>query len=907
MALFVATCTLDSGVVSNSGSQLERIFVGTTSPDCIGNNPWIRLHFSAVTLSGSPGVDGSYLVLISPPPNGDGAQQTLDAVSVAQWRNTSAYFRGNTVQVELWAYPGTGSNRITVDQVAGAVPLSVACFLNSNALCDGNDDRVPTADPRNARFRHPSKCPPPASVEHHEQICSAFLIDNGSNWLLSAGHCCQKASTYISCPFGPIVEFGVPLSTVEGWPLPAPPQNQFPVDWSSHHREIHGSSSPGQDWCFFGVYKNSNTHLTPAQSRGATYRVPTTIPSGDDSSLRVTGHGNDYDNLTTCLAQQTATGPYVALDGSIVHFAVDAQNSSSGGPVESVCGKAYAIVNDGLCGTTGANVGTALTYAPLVDALTPNIIDGGTKEPLGVAADCNGNGIKDWCDVSCGATPCTPPNCGASAADNCNNNLIPDACEPNVDCNGNGARDLCEVGSPAAPDCNTNGVPDGCDLVSGFSADCNCNGVPDDCDICVATMVDANNNWVADQCEGKPVAVAPQPSARKSRSLSLANTNSGSTAIRVKLIDLENPVPPNNNPVGPCCPPGNFIAFDTALNSACAGGENLAYRCTSGADCPGGTCPAAVGCTAEAAQTPGGVGGCMRWVGPPLGYLESNDNPGLGNYKAARLQCAPHYEDWISEGLFHVIGAEIVPSSTYEVQVFGSSCMGAEATCANVSCPLTMTTARAGDVAAPFQGPPPLDCPNALDVTAAINKFRNVGSPFPTKAVFQVQPNFPDPNADTNAIDIVTVVDNCRGFGYTYSGPCKCPAFVTCNQIACSGDGNCKLCDGGPHHGVSCGDNCECCSGPCSESSPCTDVPAPVCRPGTCVKTCTSGPRTGQPCNNNLNCGSCIDGPPTGPGAKGIPCDANADCASANCGVGVCPTGATPGFCRDTCGRCTTP
>jgi hypothetical protein len=354
----------------------------------------------------------------------------------------------------------------------------------------------------------------------------------------------------------------------------------------------------------------------------------------------------------------------------------------------------------------------------------------------------------------------------------------------------------------------------------------------------------------------------------------VATAGPTASAIKVTMVNLEDPVPPNNNPAGPCCPPGNFIGFDTAANAVCtAGSESAAYRCTSPSDCllPS-TCPAAVACSE--ASGPNAQGSCARWVGPPLAYLESNDNPGLGNYRVSRLQCAPYYHDWSAEpngGLLNVLGAEIVPSSSYQLQAYGSTCKGAENGCTNVSPAVTMTTRRAGDIATPFQAPgPPLTQPNAVDVANAVNKFRNlVGSP--PKVVSQVQPNFPDPNSDINAIDIVTVVDNQRGFGYTYSGPCVCPSSVPCNTTACAG------------------------------ASACTGLYGAG---ATCIKTCSSGPRTGQPCNNNLNCGACIGGPPTGNGAAGIPCDANADCASNNCGLGVCPTSATPGFCRDRCGRC---
>jgi subtilisin family serine protease len=356
-------------------------------------------------------------------------------------------------------------------------------------------------------------------------------------------------------------------------------------------------------------------------------------------------------------------------------------------------------------------------------------------------------------------------------------------------------------------------------------------------------------------------AVVPDPSL-KTRTISFSNPNVGSTAILVRLIDLEKPNPPNNNPAGPCCPPGNFTTFDTNANSVCTGtpcavfppdtpsgcSESAGYRCTSDADCPNGSCAPAVGCAAV-----GEGNGCARWVAPPFGYLESNDNPGIGNYRAARLQCEPSCYAWHTEAAVHVTGAEIVPSSTYEVVVV--PCVDDVPDETAASCALTMTTRRAGDIATPFQGDPPLTQPNAVDVANAVHKFRNLAGS-PPKVIAQIQPNAPEPNSDFNAIDIVTVVDNVRGFGYTYSGPCVCPSTVPCNAKACLGAGQCT-----GDYGAG----------------------------ATCVKTCDSGPRAGQPCNNDLNCGSCIGGPATGNGAAGIPCDANSDCASGKSGLDAGP------------------
>jgi len=62
--------------------------------------------------------------------------------------------------------------------------------------------------------------------------------------------------------------------------------------------------------------------------------------------------------------------------------------------------------------------------------------------------DCNENGLRDECDIDCGALggTCDWPGCGES------------------------------------PDCQPNVVPDECDLADGTSEDVNSNGIPDECE-----------------------------------------------------------------------------------------------------------------------------------------------------------------------------------------------------------------------------------------------------------------------------------------------------------------------------------------------------------------------------------------------------------------------------------------
>jgi hypothetical protein len=464
----------------------------------------------------------------------------------------------------------------------------------------------------------------------------------------------------------------------------------------------------------------------------------------------------------------------------------------------------------------------------VVDCNT-NTIDDRCDIASGGSGDCNVNGVPDECDTDTGL---------GGTSEDCDGNDVPDECQ--ADCQPNGLADECDIAGPSddctgnsipdecEPDCQPNGMADSCEAAACGGApgcaDCNGNAALDECDIAAGSSTDVNGNGVPDECD--PVPPEPMTPA-KARSLSVtvppgATAGPAPAALRVTMLDLQNPVPPN----APCCQPPSYAGFEA------------------------GSC-----------EDPAG---CVRWVGPAVRFLESQDSPGSGSYTAARLQCAPYYRDWTSLGGFHIIGAEIIPSSTYRLESLASACAGSEVSCPFVSLPVIMQTARAGDIATPYQTPtPPLTQPNALDVTAAVNKFRNlVGAP--PKAVAQVQPNVLDPNSDLSALDVVAVVDTARGFAYLFSGPCVCPSSVPCNATMCSGAGNCTGLYGAG---------------------------------ATCTKTCSSGPRLGLPCNNTLNCGSCS----AASAIPGLPCDADSDCAGGACDEGTC---AATGFCRDRCGRC---
>ena len=327
------------------------------------------------------------------------------------------------------------------------------------------------------------------------------------------------------------------------------------------------------------------------------------------------------------------------------------------------------------------------------------------------------------------------------------------------------------------------------------------------------------------QCQnGSPGEIVPLVNGEAPRSLSFevlpaTIATAGQIAIGLRMSELQNPQPPN----APCCPPPDFGAYLTATCSA--SGEDNA---------------------------------CVRWVGPLGLYLESQDNALLGSLRAARLQCTPYYHDWASEAGFSVFGPEIVPSSTYDVVLYGSSCKGVEPVCTNLSPPAQMMTRRWGDVVAPFN--PPNDTePAGGDVVELVNKFKNLDGT-KSKSVDKIFGNVVEVGSDVGGLEISGAVDAFKGLAYPYSGPCACPSTVPCNSIACAS--------------------------------------AASCSGGLCTRTCVGGVHVGLACLTEKHCNVCVGG-----SSDGLPCDP-AD-------VTPCPGGACSndsvcgaGFCRDRCGRC---
>jgi trimeric autotransporter adhesin len=290
------------------------------------NADWLRLKFTDVQLQ-----PGSKLRITSML---DGAQQHLTAETIKQWRNTSAYFNGPAVRVELIAAPGSLENRFGIKSLmAGKAPPV------TESQCGSSDDRVASTTANRGRLL--------------DIGCTANLMAQGC--FTTAGHCMSSASAV------DVVEFQVPASDSNGGLRHPAPSDQYAP---TNNREFRAGAI-GDDWGVFTVFPNTETGLTPLEAQGPGIRVAKSVPAVGDT-VEITGYGVDSgaDNQT----QQVSTGPIksVSLSSSRITYQADTEGGNSGSAVLSG-GRGVAIHTNAGCSTSGsgANSGTLYTNSGL--------------------------------------------------------------------------------------------------------------------------------------------------------------------------------------------------------------------------------------------------------------------------------------------------------------------------------------------------------------------------------------------------------------------------------------------------------------------------------------------------------------------------------------------------------------
>ena len=115
---------VDSGSVTNNARVPQVVHEETIR---LEHAQWMRLYFGAVQLG-----EGSILRITS---LFDGEVQELDAAGLAMWSDTSAYFNGNELTVEIVAGPQTENRlvRLRIARIDVMAPIAGAVVLRGLA------------------------------------------------------------------------------------------------------------------------------------------------------------------------------------------------------------------------------------------------------------------------------------------------------------------------------------------------------------------------------------------------------------------------------------------------------------------------------------------------------------------------------------------------------------------------------------------------------------------------------------------------------------------------------------------------------------------------------------------------------------------------------------------------------
>ena len=362
---------------------------------------WLRIYFEDVQME-----DGGFVRMTSLE---DGEVQELDAASLLLWRNSSAYFNGDTVRVELIAAPATFNNSLTIGKVA--MEMVPAGHNRGGCGICGPDDRVPSSVDWAARMM-PVGC--------------SGTIYNSSNCFVTAGHCLNGADT---------LQFNVPDSNSNCTLNNPPVSDQFPVI------DLDGvDGGVGNDYGAMLAGTN-NIGQTPYERYGVYMPLANNIPNSGTAS--VNGYGVDEECVRT-QTQQYHDGPITGTNSDTIFFEIDITFGNSGssiirngeiiGVVTHCSGScenygtrvdlnAFENVREEICAvsTGGCCIGTSCAILTQDDCTS----GGGTY--LGDGSNCNGNP----CAPTGGC--CVGTSCSITSEADCNGSYLGDG----SNCNGN--------------------------------------------------------------------------------------------------------------------------------------------------------------------------------------------------------------------------------------------------------------------------------------------------------------------------------------------------------------------------------------------------------------------------------------------------------------------------------------
>jgi len=310
----------DSGLLDNEAGAASTLFHEEVR---IEDAAWIRLYFAEAALG-----PGSFVRIRSLL---DGEVQELDANAMTMWGNTSAYFNGDTVTVELVGGAKTQDNRLVIDHVAVEMPGGIAAGGSGQCGICGADDRVPSVEKWTARLL-------PAG-------CTASVYSQDS-CMVSAGHCIGGAM---------VVQFKVPASNANCSLNNPPVSEQFPATATAFV-----SGGVGNDWSV--LEPGTNNLGEKPYDRYGDLRPIVAAPVGVGTAVVLTGYGVDL-TCTRSQTQQTADGTICTVAANLYTFNVDLRGGNSGSSL-TANGEIIGIVTHCPC----CNIATRVDLAAFVAA-----------------------------------------------------------------------------------------------------------------------------------------------------------------------------------------------------------------------------------------------------------------------------------------------------------------------------------------------------------------------------------------------------------------------------------------------------------------------------------------------------------------------------------------------------------
>jgi hypothetical protein len=342
-----------SGVVHNAADTAATAYSEVIE---VEGAAWLRLYFSAVALG-----EGSVIRITSLL---DQSSQTLDATGTRMWSETSAYFNGGAVLLELISGAGAIGDEVALSSVALEWQTgrqldfedidTTASPRGSNGQCGicGNDDRTSSSEQWSGRLL-------PIG-------CTASVYTT-SSCLVTAGHCSSGQAQ--------VIQFNVPASTSNCAIVHPPANDQFPITNRKSRNQ-----GPGNDW---GVMTTGTNGLgqRPYDRYGQLRSIATSL-ANPGNQLDIYGFGADQ-TCSRYLTQQRSNGSVQTRTSTYYDFQADIRGGNSGSAM-MVGNQIAGIVTH--CRVGCPNIATRMDRPQFVSArqqlcpgsgLTPPDDDGG--------------------------------------------------------------------------------------------------------------------------------------------------------------------------------------------------------------------------------------------------------------------------------------------------------------------------------------------------------------------------------------------------------------------------------------------------------------------------------------------------------------------------------------------------